>query len=90
MKTAIICYSYHHMNTEKIARKMVAVLDAKYLKGKMRAGDTIALSVSVTDSGANIVHSESFNAKVIGLAISYADIGVLNLRYFTVSFQEAP
>jgi flavodoxin len=32
MKTAIICHSYHHMNTEKIARKMVAVLDAKLMK----------------------------------------------------------
>jgi flavodoxin len=32
MKTAIICHSYHHMNTEKIARRMAAVLDAKLMK----------------------------------------------------------
>lgn len=32
MKTAIICYSYHHGNTDKIARRMVAVLEAKLMK----------------------------------------------------------
>lgn len=64
--------------------------EAKYLKDKMRAGDTVAFSISVTDEGANVVHSESFNAKVIGLSISYSDIGVKNIRYFTVSFQESP
>jgi flavodoxin len=32
MKTAIICYSYHHGNTEKIARRIAAVLEAKLMK----------------------------------------------------------
>jgi flavodoxin len=31
MKTAIICYSYHHGNTEKIARRMAAVLEVKLM-----------------------------------------------------------
>lgn len=32
MKTAIIYYSYHHMNTEKIARRMITPLEAKLMK----------------------------------------------------------
>ena len=32
MKTAIICHSYHHMNTQKVARRMAGVLDAKLMK----------------------------------------------------------
>jgi flavodoxin len=32
MKTAIICHSYHHMNTEKIARRMATAMDAKLMK----------------------------------------------------------
>jgi flavodoxin len=31
MKTAIFCYSYHHGNTERIARRVAAVLEAKLM-----------------------------------------------------------
>ena len=31
MKTLLICYSYHHRNTEKVARVMAKVLDAQVI-----------------------------------------------------------
>lgn len=66
--------------------------NAKYLKDLMQAGTTVTLSVSyICDSNGQTIHTESATScKVIGLAMSYQDIGKLNLRHFTVSLQEAP
>jgi flavodoxin len=42
MKTAIIYYSYHHMNTEKIARRMSAPLEAVLMKPEEVDVNTLA------------------------------------------------
>lgn len=66
--------------------------NAKYLKDLMQAGTSVSFVVTITsDATGQTIHQEtSTSVKVIGLSLSYQDIGTLNLRNFTASFQEAP